>query len=453
MMAKVDNFYCLPQFITEGLADLTPGTEDTFRGPMMLSLAKDPDSFKNALNMTPGTGNNYSYAAGFVFLRYLAKQSSYLANVNTSSFEVASGPKSAPAGTTEKSTLLTVSKKFKGSTIDLSEYSSNLKNIKATSFTKNLTLFGTSGANSLKSGKGSDQLFGGAGADTIYGGAGADMLSGGSGNDKIFGDAGNDSIYGGTGNDTLTGGKGNDIFIYESGNDVITDYAVGDKVKLSSGSLTKSTIKGSNVVLTVGKNTLTLRKAAGLDITIIDGDDNVTVKSYGSKLKTVTNKTKSPVTVPAYVETISASKRTKAVKIMGNALGNTIVGGTKADTLLGGKGDDSIIGGKGADKLYGGAGNDTLTGGKGNDSLWGDAGKDTFIYNAGDGKDVISGFENDDLLKITGTFSAPTYNASKNSIAFKVGSGSVTLRDFGTTTTFHVNDDTYQLSGNKLSKS
>ncbi|MBR2732934.1 MAG: hypothetical protein IKD80_01625, partial [Selenomonadaceae bacterium] len=218
------------------------------------------------------------------------------------------------------------------------------------------------------------------------------------------------------------------------GNDVITDYAVGDKVKLSSGSLTKSAVKGSNVVLTVGKNTLTLQKAAGLDITIVDGDDNVTTKTYGSKLKTVTNKTKSPVTVPAYVETISASKRTKAVKITGNALGNTIVGGTKADTLLGGKGDDSISGGKGADKIYGGAG------------------KDTFIYAKGDGNDVIFGFQSGDLLQITDAFSAPTYNASKNSVAFKVGTGSVTLKDFGTTTTFHVNNDTYQLSGGKLTK-
>ena len=37
------------------------------------------------------------------------------------------------------------------------------------------------------------------------------------------------------------------------------------------------------------------------------------------------------------------------------------------------------------------------------------AGNDTFIYGADNGKDVIVGFESNDLLKITGTFSA-TYN-------------------------------------------
>ena len=145
----------------------------------------------------------------------------------------------------------------------------------------------------------------------------------------------------------------------------------------------------------------------------------------------ITDTTPSPITLDAGIKTVDASSRTKAVNITANASAN------------------SIVGGSGKDSLYGGKGNDTLAGGKGNDSLWGGTGKDTFIYGAGDGKDVIFGFENNDLLQISGTFSAK-YNSSTNSIAFKVGTGSVTLKDFGSTTTFHVNDTTYKLSGGKL---
>ena len=97
-------------------------------------------------------------------------------------------------------------------------------------------------------------------------------------------------------------------------------------------------------------------------------------------------------------------------------------------------------------------GNDTLRGGKGNDSLRGSNGDETFIYGKGDGKDVINGFDDNDLLKITGTFST-SYSKSKGEVYFKVGSTSkaITLHDF-TATSFHVNGATYKISGSKLVK-
>ena len=101
-------------------------------------------------------------------------------------------------------------------------------------------------------------------------------------------------------------------------------------------------------------------------------------------------------------------------------------------TINTGEGNDSIENHGSEVTITGGKDNDTLSGGKGNDSLWGDAGKDTFIYASGDGKDVIYGFDNTDMLKITGTF-AGTYNKSKKEIYFKVGStyNAITLKDFG----------------------
>ena len=85
----------------------------------------------------------------------------------------------------------------------------------------------------------------------------------------------------------------------------------------------------------------------------------------------------------------------------------------------------------GNDTISNTAQNVNISGGKGNDSLWGDAGADTFFYSNGDGKDVIFGFANNDMLKITGAFSA-SYKKSNDAIYFKVGStkNAVTLKNF-----------------------
>ncbi|MBE8953604.1 MAG: hypothetical protein SR1Q7_10760 [Quinella sp. 1Q7] len=260
-------------------------------------------------------------------------------------------------------------------------------------------------------------------------------ITGNASANSIVGGSSADSLNGGSGNDTLTGGKGNDVFIYSGGKDVISDYASGDKISVNAA-ISKASVSGSNVVFSVGKGTLTVSNGRDKTLALMDAKGNsysAVVGATDSMNINLTNSTKSPVTLDAAVKTVDASKRTKAIKLTGNASAN------------------SIVGGSGADSLYGGAGNDTLRGGKGNDNLWGDKGNDTFIYASGDGTDVIHGFDSGDLLKITGAFSA-SYSKSTKSVAFKVGSGSITIKDFGSTTTFRVNNDTYQLSGNKLNK-
>ena len=110
-------------------------------------------------------------------------------------------------------------------------------------------------------------------------------------------------------------------------------------------------------------------------------------------------------------------------------------------SIAGGAGDDSIISEEYA----------TLNGGKGNDMLWGcEESADTFIYADGDGNDVIYGFENADLLQITGTFSG-TYNKSKEELYLKIGSTAkaITLKDFEASS-FNINGTRYRISGTKL---
>lgn len=332
------------------------------------------------------------------------------------------------------------------------------------------------------------------GNDTITNNQDNVTISGLGGNDFIENDFGDKiSVSGGAGNDsiisfheetwnsetnspeilsypekiTINGGKGNDLIDFNAGaKNSLIEYALGDgndtiygfdsddtlKIAGSSYSTKKS---GENVIVTIGKGKISLMGAASLSKVIIRG-----TKATSTSL-TVTDSTKSPVTVDSAVKTINASSRTKAVKITGNSLANTIKGGSKNDSLYGGKGNDSILGNTGNDKLYGqsgndilkgGAGNDSLWGGAGNDSLWGDTGKDTFIYASDEGKDVIYGFENNDLLKITGAFSG-TYSKSKGEVYFEVDTTSkaITLSNFSATS-FNVNGTNYKISGTKLVK-
>lgn len=302
--------------------------------------------------------------------------------------------------------------------------------VDATARTKGIKIIGNALDNTISGGSGNDKLYGGNGDDSILGGAGKD---------ELYGQAGDDTLYGGAGNDTLSGGSGNDLFVYESGNDVITDYAAGDKISLGAA-ISSATVDGSDALLTVGKNTLTVKNGKGKELTLIDAAGNEYTTLIGGLVLT---NSAGATTLASGVAEADASARTKAIKIVGNELDNSILGGKGNDKLYGGTGDDSLVGGAGKDYLYGQDGNDTLWGGLGNDSLWGGAGADVFIYADVEGDDVISDFDENDMLQITGDFTA-AYSLTDNSIVFNTANGSVALKNFKTTT-FNVNGDSYVL--------
>ena len=165
------------------------------------------------------------------------------------------------------------------------------------------------------------------------------------------------------------------------------------------------------------------------------GKNSLTVKNAKGKTLSITN-----------------YKGTEYSTVVGGSSGASVIGGSGKDTIYGDSGNDYLNGKAGNDKIYGKAGNDTLIGGKGNDSLWGNAGADTFIYASGDGKDIIYGFDNSDMLQITGSFST-SYNKSKKEVYFKVGttSNAITLKNYSATS-FNVNGDDYKISGSTLKK-
>ena len=74
MAAKVDYYICLPKFIKEGIAELTHGIKDKRRFGIKF-LAKNVDKLKTFLNLEKeNTTKKYFYAAGYMLLRYFAKQ-------------------------------------------------------------------------------------------------------------------------------------------------------------------------------------------------------------------------------------------------------------------------------------------------------------------------------------------------------------------------------------------
>lgn len=271
------------------------------------------------------------------------------------------------------------------------------------------TIIGGEGNDSIDGGKGDDSIDGGKGNDIIKGGDGDDIIIGGEGNDNLDGGKDDDSIDGGKGTDTLTGGAGNDTLDGDDDNDNLDGGAGNDSLKGGTG----------NDKLLGGAGDDTLDGG--------DGSDNLDGGAGNDNL------------------TGGADKDT----LTGGAGNDTLDGGAGNDNLDGGAGSDSLKGGAGNDILKGGAGNDTLEGGKGNDLLWGDGGKDEFIFSAGDGKDIIYGFDSGDTLTLDGIdFAADmaTVNKKGTEVTLKLGgSDSITFKDFGSNKNFNIGGTTYHV--------
>ena len=284
MAANINYFNDLPQFIKEGMAELTHGIDDA-RGYNILNLAGNSSSLYNALDVTNvQTGTVEAYAGGFMFLRYIAKQvaENYSANNNLSK---PSGSQNLFSVITSEIEIngdtLTANPNFSGKTIDLAQYSPNIRTVDASTLNKGVNITGNTYANEILGGTAADTISGNTGGDTIHGGAGNDIIFGDAGDDNIFGDAGIDTLSGGSGNNTLTGGDGADTFVHTTGNDFITDYTERqDKIQLVDGEIIGSSISGADVVLKFMTSSVTVKGGKDKDITVIDSDGVETTQKY-----------------------------------------------------------------------------------------------------------------------------------------------------------------------------
>ena len=73
MAANITNFSKLPKYVKEGMAELVHGIDDYRKGKIQ-QLAADPDTLKSVLEDSGAPSDDSAYAAGYMVLRYMAKQ-------------------------------------------------------------------------------------------------------------------------------------------------------------------------------------------------------------------------------------------------------------------------------------------------------------------------------------------------------------------------------------------
>lgn len=268
---------------------------------------------------------------------------------------------------------------------------------------------------------------------TITGSSKADTITARGSKISVDGGKGNDLIkIIGTG--TVKGGDGKDTFFYNSSKaNIIIDYDAEDIISIKSGTADVTT-EGDDVIFN-GK--ITVKGGANQTITYYDGGGKQTYiaeENPDTEAEIILPKTytKANYTLKDDIYTLDASNVQRELKIKGNDLSNKIIGSSNNDnTIDGGISADSIYGGNGNDSLFGGKGNDVLDGGKGNDVLKGGDGSDVFIYKDGYGKDTIEDYAaGDDTIKFDSVkISDSDITSSNGNIIFKIGSGSLTVKN------------------------
>ena len=200
-----------PQFLNEGMAELTGGIDD-MRSYTMSQVASSASNLRTYLNLNNfNTGNSSYYAAGYMFWRYLAKQAS-------------------------------------------DAYDS----LKAYAFSENKLLEGTSSSNMLTALGEGLTVDADAGNDTILAYGKNEMLIGGAGNDSIYLSSAADgtTVNGGAGNDTIDAQSTDGYRVYEfasdSGRDVLSGYGDNDTIHILNGTEYSTLRSGNYVFVNVG---------------------------------------------------------------------------------------------------------------------------------------------------------------------------------------------------------
>jgi Ca2+-binding RTX toxin-like protein len=320
--------------------------------------------------------------------------------------------------------------------------SSSKDNFDLSDQTRNFSIDGKGGDDTIISGAGRLFADGGGGIDFLQGGDGDDVLKAGKASkeasdllETVFGKGGDDVVYfsgsrgvydGGEGEDTLhisgslhdaTESRGGSIaanfehLIVSATRPVLVDLTFFEQF---------DTIKGSRVELQ-------FTSAVALDhMPDITGRDFSLIGSAGNDRMVLTSTSRIAVLGEGGDDFLRAT--THQAFMAGGAGNDKIIGSIKADTILGGSGNDSLQGGDGNDSIDGGRGLDIVRGGNGDDTLhmgnlksadhqtiYGDAGNDRFVYGAGSGSDdnqdqtstiygnlILSGGKGGDLLVMSG---------------------------------------------------
>lgn len=415
MATNINFFNSLPIFIKEGSAELTHGIDDV-RGSDIFGVAYNATRLSDSLDVSNSTTKTSdSYAGGFMFLRYLAKQA---ANQNAFG-EITAKINLNKNGNyySEGITVGNLSKKtYTIKDTGVHQTINGKSGVKVVGLTSNDTYNGTSGADTVQTAEGSN-IITGAGNDSI----------------KLYGQYA--TIDAGAGNDTVQVMNGSHHLIdLGAGNNLAKFTSTYNYHNSITGGTGNDVIKGgsngyfNNVIdLGNGKNKVQLYYGEDNTITSGAGKDLISIGGGASNF-------------------VSAGKGNDTIYVYG-----------KNNTVEGGAGNDSIISGSGADWLYGGNGKDTLWGNGGNDSLYGGAGNDTFIYKPGDGTDTIFDYESGDILQILksngttgGTFTKSTFKNGELTLTIS-GGGKIILDNVNKGDSVNINGKNYTIGSKSLS--
>ncbi len=254
--------------------------------------------------------------------------------------------------------------------------------------------------------------------DVIHGHGGNDHIRAGDGDDLLYGGDGHDFVDGGRGADEMHGGTGNDVYFIDDLGDIVSEAGGDghDKVK-SDHSHTLG--DGFEELWLNGKATAVEAIGNAADNTLVGNDHDNRVEGHDGRDSMYGRGGDDVMDGGAGDD-----------RIDGNDGADTILGGDGRDKMNGGAGDDRLEGGAGDDTLIGEAGADILDGGLGNDVLYGAGDGDTFVFRAGDGDDVVKGFDCDvDTLMLLG-----------------VGADDVTVEAWGAGTRIDYGEDSIVLS-------
>jgi len=266
-------------------------------------------------------------------------------------------------------------------------------------------------------------LTGTSAADTLNGGTGNDTLSGLAGNDILNGYAGDDVLDGGAGNDTMTGGAGDDSYIVDSASDLVIENlnegidsvqssvtytltANVEKLTLTGASAINGTGNALDNVLTGNSAANTLSGGAGNDRLNGGAGSDTLIGGIGNDTYVV------DVSTDVITENLNEGTDTVETGItytLGANIENLILTGTAAINGTGNTLNNVLTGNSAANTLSGGAGADTMIGGAGNDTYVVDNSLDVVLENLNEGTDLVQSSvtytiaDNIENLTLTGT--------------------------------------------------
>ena len=249
----------LPAYITEGLAELVVGADSRLKwgeDDIKLASSNNTGVLKGAFSNISPENRLYlrSYSAGYMLLRYLAKQANYT---------YPKLPKGIKGNT--KRTGITVTSKAKG-TFDALYYGDKIKTVTFDAKAKKTTVLANEINNKITVNGTSNKAYGDDGNDTIIIKAGKSNYGfGEEGNDKFY-------IYGGK-NHKVSGGIGDDRIVLSGGSNNTVHGNAGDDVLV----VAKNAGAGNIIYGDAGNDTITVNVSKKVKVFGGSGDDIINI--------------------------------------------------------------------------------------------------------------------------------------------------------------------------------